>query len=119
MLRLITITVRALSSRSPANLEWRRWSTYTSHSTSHGVSHQITGRKTAPCRPGATIARLSKRCMQIRPRTRRNLDCCRIGRYYQQFYRLPDAGSKTVAKSEIAVMLGWLIEKGSVRFGNQ
>jgi hypothetical protein len=29
------------------------------------------------------------------------------------------AGSKTVAKSEIAVMLGWLIEKGSVRFGNQ
>jgi len=30
-----------------------------------------------------------------------------------------DAGSKTVAESEIAVMLGWLIEKGSVRFGNQ
>ena len=30
----------------------------------HGLNHQIAGPKAAPGRPGATIARLSKRCMQ-------------------------------------------------------
>src|SRR6516225_1936464 len=48
------ITVRAsLSSRSLANLECRRWSTYASYCTFHGVSHQIAGPKTASYRPGA------------------------------------------------------------------
>src|SRR6516162_3182583 len=37
----------------------------------HCVSHQITGRRTAPCRPGATIVRLcSDRCMQIPPKSK-------------------------------------------------
>ena len=49
----------------------------------HGLNHQIAGPKAAPGRPGATIARLSKRCMQNpAEEQRRTLDCCRIGRYY-------------------------------------
>jgi len=32
---------------------------------SHGVSHQITGPKTAQCRPGANDSTTFKRCMQI------------------------------------------------------
>jgi len=49
---LITVCA-SLSSRSPANLECRRWSTYASYCTPHGVSHQIAGPKTASYRPGA------------------------------------------------------------------
>src|SRR5215469_18527716 len=49
----------------------------------HGVSHQITGPKTAPCRPGANDSTTFKRCVQIPPKSRRNLDCCHIGRYYE------------------------------------
>ena len=80
------ITVRAsLSSRSPTNLECRRRSTYASYYTPHGVSHQITGPKTAPCRPGANDSATFKRCMQSSRRTRRNLDCCRIGRTMSHF----------------------------------
>ena len=55
------ITVRAfLSSRSPANFERRRRSTYASYCTFHGVSHQIAGPKTAPCRPGAIWMRIGR-----------------------------------------------------------
>jgi len=58
--------VRAsLSSRSPANFECCRWSTYASYCTFHGVSHQIAGPKTAPCRPGRTIARLTRLGFQL------------------------------------------------------
>jgi len=70
---------------SPTNLECRRWSTYASYCTARGVSHQITGPKTAPCRPGANDSATFKRCMQSSRRTRRNLDCCRIGRTMSHF----------------------------------
>jgi len=38
----------------------------------HGVSHQIVGPLTAPCRPGATIARLSNVGRKSRQRASRN-----------------------------------------------
>ena len=45
----------------------------------HGVSHQIAGPKTTPCRPGAAIARLSSNGMLLieREETRMEVSCFR------------------------------------------
>src|SRR5215469_486084 len=65
---------------------------FTPHTApAHGVSHQIAGPKTAPRRPGTNDCTTFKRCCKSRRRARRNLDCCRIGSYYEPFYRLRDA----------------------------
>ena len=75
-LQVLWPRVRAsLSSRRPANFECQR--SLTLHTAPlHGVSHQITGPKTAPCRLSTTIARLWNVVCESRRRARRNLDGC-------------------------------------------
>src|SRR5215831_7990237 len=67
------ITLRgSLSSRKPANFAWRKWSTYASYCTPHGVSHQITAPKDCSVstrRKRSTFNRYN-RYMQVPPKSK-------------------------------------------------
>ena len=68
------ITVRASSSsRIPANLEWRRWSTYASYCTPSWREPPNRGRKDSSVSTRRNDGTAFKRCMQIPPKRKAQL----------------------------------------------
>ena len=65
----------------------------------HGVSHHITGPKTAPYRADATIARLANVVCESRRRARRNLDGCESRLRQGAYYELSDFRTRDLVKS--------------------